>query len=105
MLIRTVDCQNWKKSVDIYKHPAVKRAFSSNVEEVFVKDEINEQSDDRMKSFEDVYLNGVWFLNKESRSGAGSTIRNTERMIKILHNLVDEFKIHLQKDRIRLKII
>ena len=39
--------------------------------------------------------------SQESRSGAGSTIKNTQNIIKILHNFVDKFKIYLQKDEIR----
>ena len=62
---RTVDCQDWMKPVDLAAHPAGKPKFQQNLEEVFVDENaVKELSEDRLKSFEDVYANGVWFLNK-----------------------------------------
>ena len=53
------------KPVDLAAHPAGKPKFQQNLEEVFVDENaVKELSEDRLKSFEDVYANGVWFLNK-----------------------------------------
>ena len=51
--------------MDLVAHPAGKPKFQQNLEEVFVDENaVKELSEDRLKSFEDVYANGVWFLNK-----------------------------------------
>ena len=77
--------------------------FSDDGGEIFVNDDIAEDSEDRIKSFERIYKDGSWKTrSKESSSGFGSTKKNTVRMIHILNKVVDHLKKVMNKEKIKI---
>ena len=61
-----------------------------------------ENDQHRKQSFERIYDNNGW---GRSKSGPGSFLNSTINMRLALGNVVDRIKVHLQKNKIRYRML
>ena len=95
----TLDCENLRTVIDLSKHPCGPLEQSRFPLSFFFK---TETASDRAESFERIYEEGRWLLDQNSKSGPGSTMEEADKMINVLHHVVDFLKQELGKDKISL---
>lgn len=96
----TLDCMSWLP-VSVPYHP-FKLPTSENYKAANPEAELieSESSEHRKASFGKIFAEGAW--GSKSKSGPGSLLSATIRIRKMLDQVVDKLKIHLNKEVIRI---